>query len=133
MKSIVDKLEIFGMMYRFSLKLDVMVSKFDRRYKFNLGDRIIIAEEKAEELAILANRETDHLVAARHVYDLLTQLDIIEVKLRKAAAFGLINDRQKGLADIDIDNIRGKAKGWRSYFLRKGRSTGDEAAGGEPF
>ena len=138
--SVIDKLEVLGKEYNFSLKLYSVVEKFDRRFKFTIGDRIIIAEETAEELIIDANRATDPLKAAEYIHDALTQFEKVETKLRRATALGLLSPETEGLLYVDIDDIRGNAKKWRSYFLKEskrqkeGRNSGEEQhpAGSEP-
>ncbi len=140
--SIIDKLDVLGKEYRFSLKLYTTVENFDRKYKFTVGDRIIAAEERAEELIIDANRTTDPLKAAGFLHDALTEFEKIETKLRRATALGLLSPDTEGLLFVDLDDIRGDAKHWRSYFLKEykrqqkeGRNSGGEQehpAGSEP-
>lgn len=125
MPSNVDKLKILGKMYHLSLLVCGYVEKFNRAYKFTLGDRLVTASDRAEELILLANRETDPGRAAELVHDMLTQLDLVDLKTRKAMALGLLTPKQKGLLDMHSADIRGDARKWRSYFLRRcGRSAG---------
>lgn len=139
--SIVDKLAILGKEYQFSLKLYPTVENFDRKYKFTIGERIILAEETAEELIIAANRTTDPVKAAGFLHDALTEFEKIETKLRRATALGLLSPETEGLLYVDIDDIKGDAKHWRSYFLKEtqrqkgGRNPSGEQenpAGSEP-
>ena len=139
--SIIDKLDVLGKEYQFSLKLYTVVENFDRKYKFTVGDRIIIAEERAEELIIDANRTTDPLKAAGYIHDALTELEKVETKLRRATALGLLSSDTEGLLYVDLDDIKDDAKHWRSYFLKEhkqgqkgGRNSGGDepAAGSEP-
>ncbi|MBR0282332.1 MAG: hypothetical protein IJQ81_12215, partial [Oscillibacter sp.] len=98
------------------------------------------AEETAEELIIDANRATDPLKAAEYIHDALTQFEKVETKLRRATALGLLSPETEGLLYVDIDDIRGNAKKWRSYFLKEskrqkeGRNSGEEQhpVGSEP-
>ncbi len=117
--SIIDKLEILGKEYQFSLKLYTTVENFDRKYKFTVGDRIIESEERAEELIIDANRATDPLKAAGFLHDALTEFEKIETKLRRATALGLLSPETEGLLYVDLDDIKRDAKHWRSYFLKE--------------
>lgn len=136
--SLIDKLDILGKEYQFSLKLYSAVENFDRKFKFTIGDRII----GAEELIIDANRTTDPFKAAGFLHDALTEFEKIETKLRRATALGLLSPDTEGLLFVDLDDIRGDAKHWRSYFLKEykrqqkeGRSSGGEQehpAGSEP-
>lgn len=124
--SIVDKLEVLGKEYNFSLKLYSTVENFDRKYKFTIGDRIIVSEELAEELIIDANGATDPFKAAEYVHDALTHLEKVETKLRRATALGLMSPETEGLLYVDLDDIRGSAKKWRSYFLKECRKIEQE-------
>ena len=130
--SIIDKLDVLGKEYQFSLKLYTVVENFDRKYKFTVGDRIIIAEERAEELIIDANRTTDPLKAAGYIHDALTELEKVETKLRRATALGLLSPDTEGLLYVDLDDIKDDAKHWRSYFLKESkRQKGGRDSAGE--
>ena len=131
--SLIDKLDILGKEYQFSLKLYSAVENFDRKFKFTVGDRIIVAEERAEELIIDANRTTDPLKAAEFLHDALTEFEKVETKLRRATALGLLSPDTEGLLYVDLDDIRGDAKHWRSYFLKesKQRQKGGRSSDGE--
>ena len=49
MPSNIDKLKILGKMYHLSLLVCGYVEKFNRAYKFTLGDRLVTASDRAEE------------------------------------------------------------------------------------
>lgn len=66
MPSNVDKLKILGKMYHLSLLLCGYVEKFNRAYKFTLGDRLVTASDRAEELILLANLLNSYLGLMRH-------------------------------------------------------------------
>ena len=138
--SIIDKLEVLGKEYQFSLKLYSAVENFPRKFKFTIGDRIVSLEEHVEELIIDANRTTDPLKAAGFLHDALTDIEKIETKLRRAVALGLLSPDTEGLLYVDLDDIKDDAKHWRSYFLKESkleqkggrRSEGDTPSGGNP-
>lgn len=138
--TLVEKLEILGKSYNFSLKLYTAIANFDNRYKFAFRKRLITLEEEIEEYFIEANRTPDVKEAAEYVHKALTNFDKIVTKLRKAVALGQMSPGIEGLLLTDIDEITGDAKKWRTYFLneyrrKEGRSSGGEnhAVGSEPI
>lgn len=95
--TLVEKLEILGKSYNFSLKLYTAIANFDNRYKFAFRERLITLEEEIEEYFIEANRTPDVKEAAEYVHKALTNFDKIVTKLRKAVALGQMSPGIEGL------------------------------------
>lgn len=115
----IDKLKILKKSRELTVIVCRTVEHFDRKFKFTIGDRIVVLCEELRGNIIKANRATRADIAAGFVYDALTDLDQLEDKFRLAVLLNLMSiDRQAMLNEI-IDDIRNNGRGWRKFFLQK--------------
>lgn len=114
-----DKLKILKKSREFSVVVCRVVEHFNKSYKYTIGDRVVLHCENLREHIIDANREIRPDKAAEFVYSALRDLDQIEDKFKMALALGLMSIDQQAMLNEMIDDIRGDARGWRSYFLKK--------------
>lgn len=121
-----EKLEIYHKAYLFSIYLEQKVTKFDRRYRFTLADKLSDGIDKFICAVLDANRETNKGKAARIIYYALGELDKIEYRTRKAVALNQMSVDTKAKCDIALEDLRSDARRWRKYYLQLcGASAGD--------
>lgn len=114
-----DKLKILKKSREFSVVVCRVVEHFNKSYKYTIGDRVVLCCEDLREHIIEANSETEPDKAAEFVYLAIRDLTKIEDKFKMALALGLMSIDQQAMLNEIIDDIRGDARGWRNFFLKK--------------
>ena len=114
----IEKLAIYNTAYLFSIYLEQIVTKFDRRYKFTLADKLSDGIDKFICAILDANREPRKDKAARIIYYSLGELDKIEYRTRKAVGLNQMSIDAKAQCDIAVEELRADARRWRKYFLQ---------------
>ena len=119
-----DSLDIYKVAFPFSVYLAQIVAKFDRRYKFIVGDEIIKVSISMRKCIVRANRANDKKKAAGFVLECLEQVDMLEDLTSFAVELGIMSIEQKAICDESIVQLWENGRRWRKYFLRvSGQST----------